>query len=271
MRFTEIYTTRLGAGITLPSACASLAFTSQPPTLRAVTNYGQGLAFRFVLTPQVWGVTGDGISLSFDGRTADFSNVTAEVAHATTIGTDPVRFTITQPVAGGIGLDYARLASVSVPAGGAIRDYQCAIGITTQAADLAASPSGSFPRTVVSGTAYVREGATSRAYALRTSTATVSVDTAGRRVTITFQLTGTPVSGGGATIDLGSFSASAPIDAATDNFVATLNSTRTATGSISGRFFGPQALEVGASFGATVADAGATPGYTVIGTIHGVR
>lgn len=271
MRFAEIYTTRLGAGISLPSSCASVAFNSQPPVLRAVTNYGQGLAFRFVLTPQVWGVTGDGVSLSFDGRTVDFSNTTAEVAHSTTIGIDPVRFTIVQPVAGGIGLDYARFATLSVPAG-ATRDYQCAIGITTQAADLATSPSGSYTRTTLSGTAYVRDGTGSRAYTIRAGSLTAAIDTPARRVTITFQLLGTPASGGGATIDLGSFSAIASIDSTTDNFVAPLNSsTRSVTGTISGRLFGRQAIELGASFGGTVTDAGAAPGYTVIGTLHSAR
>lgn len=266
--FTDIYSTRLGAGITLPSACGSLAFTSQPPAVLPTTPFGQGLAYRFVLTPQVWAVTGDGLSLSFDGRTVNFIDPAAEVSHATTIGADPVRFAIFRVT----GLDYARLATVSAPVAGVIRDYQCVIGITTLTSDLAASPSGSFTRSGVTGTAYVREGGTARAYSIRASIATLSADLVTRRVSVSLRLTGTPLSGSGAAIDLGIFSATAPISATNDSFTGPLTSaTRTVTGTITGRFFGPQAIEIAAAFGATVPDEAGQHGFVVIGTAQGAR
>lgn len=272
IRFTDIYFYRFGAGITVQSACSSLALQPAPPVVRATTGFGQGLAFRFVITPQVWAVSGDGFSQSFDGRTLDGTDTSAEVAHLTMVDGLPVRFSITQPVSSGTGLDYARLAQVSVPVTGLVRDYQCVTGIPTLAADLATSTSGSFPRTLLVGTAHVRSGGTARAYALRSTTATLSTDVATQRVAIAFALTGTPVDGVGPAIALGNFTASAPIDASSTNFTAALaSSDRTITGTVSGRFFGPQAAEIGATFSATVADAPGAPGYAVTGTIFGIR
>lgn len=267
MRFAEIYITRLGAGITLPSACSGLEQRGTPPAVLAASNFGQGFSYRFVLTPQVWGVTGDGLSLTFDGRTVDFSNTTAEVAHATVLAGDPIRFSVTLPVAGGAGLDYARLAQVTAPLAGAERRYQCVIGISTLAADLAAAPTGGYGRAAVLGEARIG-GAEHR---LTGSSVSFSANFTQRTISVTLQLIATPVAGGAA-VDLGTYSASGAIDPANGNFnVALTGGTLPVTGAISGRFFGPAAIEVAAAFGGRVGPSGSNPGFAFAGGAFGAR
>lgn len=271
MRFADIYITRLGAGITLPSACASTEQAAPLPNLRALSNFGQGLAYRFVLTPQVWGVTGDGLSLTFDSRTVDTSDPGAEVAHATTLGGERVRFSVSLPVAGGAGLEYARLAAVIAPVAGVERRYQCVIGISTLAADLTGAPSGGYARTAVLGTAQVAQSGTPASYVLTGSSAVLSADFAARRVSIILRLIGTPA-GGGAPVDLGSFAASGPIDPATGNFNVPLSGSAAGlSGAVSGRFFGPAAVELGAAFGGTVPAGPGTPALVFSGGLFGAR
>ncbi|MDO7841307.1 hypothetical protein [Sphingomonas immobilis] len=270
MRFTDVYILRLGAGITLPSACGGFALTTQPPAVLPVTAFEQGPTFRFVLTPQVWAIGGE-IGIGFDGRDGDPSVTGVEVALAKTTGAGAYRFTITQPNAAGTGLDYARLASVAAPVGGVNRQYACLLGIPTTAADLAAAQAGAFPRTVLMATAYLRDGATSRTYTLEHSIVSATLDQTTRRVAITIRLVGTP-SGGGTDTDLGRLAATAPLDPATGNFTAALaSSDRVVTGTISGRFFGPGAVEIGAVLDGAVADAPGVAGYSFAGVAFGIR
>jgi hypothetical protein len=270
LKFADVYVFRQGAGITLQSACSSFAFQSQPPAVLPASAFGQGLSFRFVLTPGVWAVGGE-VSVGFDGRNADPASQGTEAAYSKLVGADTLRFAITQPVAGGAGFDYVRLATVSAPVQGLDRLYQCATGIPTLPADLAAAPSGVFGRTAVVATAYVRDGAAARAYALGGSVVSLAADVPARRVTVSLRLVGKP-SGGGADIDLGTFTATAPIDPGTGNYVANLSSAdRTVTGTISGRLFGPQAIELGAAFGGSVAATTTTPAYTFAGAVYGAR
>lgn len=266
IRFAEIYVTRLGAGITLPSACSGLELRGTPPAVLPASNFGQGLAYRFVLTPQVWSVTGDGLSLAFDSRTVDATDTSAEVSHATTLAGDRIRFSVTLPVAGGAGLDYARLAQVIAPLAGVERRYQCVIGISTLASDLPTT-AFAYGRTALLGAAQIG-GAD---YTLERSSVSFSADFAQRRITISLQLTATP-RGGGAPIDLGSYSASGAIDPANGNFnVALSGGALPVTGAISGRFFGPQAIELAAAFGGRAAPSGTNPGFAFAGGAVGAR
>ncbi len=121
-------------------------------------------------------------------------------------------------------------------------------------------------------TAYVRDGAGTRTYALGRSVATVSADIAARQVVMSFRLVGTPTDGAGPDLQLGTFAASVPIDPATGNFTANLTSSdRTVTGTITGHFFGPEAAEIGAAFGASVVETGNAPAFSVAGAIFGSR
>jgi hypothetical protein len=268
MTFSDVYITRQGAGITLPSGCSGFVLQAEPPVVLPATTFGQGLSFRFILTPQVWAISGD-IGIGFDGRDGDPSATGVEVAHIKTTGAGTTRFSIVRPVVGATGLEYARLASVSGPVQGVNRLYQCVLGIPTLAEDLAVSASGAFPRNVVMATAYVREGSTARTYSLGHSVVSISADMLARRVAISLRLIGTPTAGG-ADAELGTFAASAPIDPASGNFTASLTSgDRPITGTISGRFFGPQAIEIGAAFSAS--DTASAPGFSFAGAVYGIR
>jgi len=279
MLFSDIYTSRPGAAAILPSGCSGFAFTGQPPAVLPTTAFGAGLAYRFVLTPQVWTISGD-VSASFDARDTDpFAGMfidpapnNLEVNYSKIFGIDPVRLTVSRPTIGLTGFEYARLSSVWAPVLSERRQYHCVIGITTFATDVLVSASGTFSRTLVFATAFVRDGSSSRTFSLARSTVSIASDVPGRRVTISLRLVGTPVGAGGADVDLGTFAATAPIDPATGNFVAPLTSAvRTVTGTISGRFFGPQAVEVGVALGGSVADIPTAPGFTFAGAAFGVR
>jgi len=257
--------------VLVQSACSGFAFQAQPPAALPVTPYGQGLDFRFVVTPQIWRISGD-VILNFDGRDGISLPPGHEVAYSATIGADIVRFSIQQPLTSAPGLEYVRFASVSAPVQGVSRQYSCVTGIPTLAADLAASPSGAFDRTATLATANVREGATVRAYSLGRSVVSIAANIPAQRVTVSLRLIGTPTGFGGPDLELGTYVASAPIDPATGNFVAPLTSTgRTVTATISGRFFGPAAVEVGAAFGGSVAETSGAAGFTFAGGAYGVR
>ncbi|WBH16376.1 hypothetical protein [Sphingomonas radiodurans] len=259
----------MGTGITLPSACSGFALQGQPPAVLPATPFGQGLSFRFVLTPQVWAI-GGALAVGFDGRDAQPLADPVEVALAKTLGTDAYSFSITRPTFGDKGLEYVRLGRVSGPVQGVTRQYQCALGIPTLVDDLATATAVDFRRSVLLATAQVREGAGVRAYSLGRSEITIAGDPPARRVTLSIRLIGTPSTG--ADVYLGTIAASAPIDPATGNFVAALTSPdRTVTGSISGRFFGPQAVEIGVAFGASVAETATAPAYSVAGGVFAVR
>lgn len=260
MTFADIYIYRFGAGITLPSACGGLALSATPPTLLPVTAFGQGLSFRFVVTPQVWAVGGD-LAVGFDGRDAQSLSGNVEVALAKTMGSDTFRFAITRPVSGDKGFDYVRLVEAAGPVAGVGRQYRCIAGVPTLPADLASASAVDFRRTALLGTAQAAD----RALSLAASEVAIAADLPGRRITVTLRLNG-------ADGDLGTLSASGTIDPGTGNFVAPFTAAgRSVTGAISGRFFGPQAVEVGVAFGATVAASGASPAYAVSGAVFGVR
>uniref|UniRef100_UPI0009EC205D hypothetical protein n=1 Tax=Sphingomonas sp. CCH18-H6 TaxID=1768787 RepID=UPI0009EC205D len=273
IRFADIYAYRLGSGVTLPSACSAVAFDRQPPSVLPTNSFGQGATFRFVVTPQVWAVNGDGFQLSFDGRTVDPFATGAEAAYMTEVAGEPVRFTIVVPDAGGRAFAYSRLASVAIPVERVSRQTHCIVGISTLSSDLATAPSTPYGDGRVLATAYLADsgGGPARAYGLGNSIVAITPDPAGRRITLTLRLVGTPMAGG-ADIPLGSFAATASIDAATGNFTAPLTSSdRGVIGTLSGRFFGLQAIEVAAAFGATVAADGAQPAFTIAGGIFAAR
>ena len=278
-RFADIYIYRFGAGITVQSACTGLAFSAQPPAVLPVTGFGQGYTFRHIITPQVWALGGD-ISIGFDGRDGDTTpsplgdslDGTLEIGLSKQVGPDRVRFWIARPIASGSDLEYVRLATVAGPVAGVPRLYQCVTGMPTLAADLATAASASYPRAVLKAIAFVREGAGSRAYALDRSTLSIVADLPAGQVRITMQLVGTPLEGGGPTLDLGTMGAIAAIDAASGDVAAELaGADGTVAGALRGRFFGPQALEIAMALGGTVAADAGRPTYSFAGGVFAIR
>lgn len=271
MRFSDVYIFRPGAGISLPGVCSGFVFQGQPPAVLPPTLYGQGLSFRFILTPQVWAISGE-VSVGFDGRDGDPFTSGTEVALAKQIGTDTVRFSIVQPRAADAGFEYVRLASLSASVQGVGRLYHCVLGIPTLAADLATVPSGSFGRTTLQATAYVRDGSGSRTYSLGRSAVSIMADMTARRVTLSLRLVGTPMGAGGPDVELGTFTAAAPIDPSTGDFTAPLASVgRSVTGAISGRLYGPQGVEIGVALGALATESGTNPALSFAGAAYSAR
>ncbi len=266
-RFDDLFADR-----SFQSACSGFILPGQPPAVLPVTNFGQGLFFNFISTPQVFAIGGDGVSISFNGQDIDASAPVGVLAYVRTIGGDTDRFSISRPAPGGIGLDYARFASVATPRAGTTRLYQCVIGVPTLTTDLPTTASGVYPRSVIGATAYVRDTASARPYSTGRSTITVAADFVARRVTVTGALVGTPLGVAGPDIPLGSFTATGDINPITGNFTAPLTSSdRTVTGSISGRFFGPQGSEVGIAFSATGPETAQQFAFSIAGTVYAAR
>lgn len=241
-----------------------------------MTAFGNGPTFRFIVTPNVWTVAGVG---GFDGRDGDPFAATfpdplpanVEVGYSRALGPDPVRFSITRPTVGGVDLQYARLGLTWTPAGGVRTQAHCVIGSPTAPADLFSARSGEFGRTVMIATAYVRDGAAVRAYALGRSAAALAVDSAARRVTFSVRLTGTPIGFAAADRDLGTLTATASIDPDSGTVLAALAADRAVTGTVSGRLFGPAAVEVALALNASLPATGAAPEMTLAGAVFGSR
>ncbi|SOB86601.1 hypothetical protein SAMN06297144_1708 [Sphingomonas guangdongensis] len=267
-RFADIYSFRYGAGVTLPSACAGITSAPTPAAL-PVSAWGQGLVFRFVLTPQVWSIAGE-VAVGFDGRDADGSVQGAEVALAKTIGADRYALRITQPFAAEPALLSARSARVDARVGGMERRHDCVLGLPTAAGELAAAD-GSYPRTVLRGVAYVRDATGTRSYLLDMSAVTLVLDRAGRRVTATLRLVGTP-EGGGAPLELGTASVAGVLDPATGSIAGPLAiAGRTVGATLRGQVFGQNGAEVGAALGGTVDAAGNAPAVIFSATLFAAR
>lgn len=263
--FSDVYVLRLGAAAVLPSACSARTFAVTSPAAVAATPFGDGLTFRFVITPNVWSVTNVG---GFDGRDGDpfaarFPDplpAQVEVGFSRQAGPEPVRFSITRPAAGDFRFDYVRLGLAWVPIAGVRTQYHCALGIATTPADVAGVTSASYRRTNVIAAADVRDGAGFRAVTPDRSSVAIAADMTARRVTVTLELAGSAA--------IGTLTGTVPIDAA-GRFAGSLAGAGGATGTIGGALFGPGGVEIAAAFSASSPDA--ANGYVAAGAVFGAR
>jgi hypothetical protein len=268
-KFADLFADR-----SFQSACGGFILQGQPPAVLPPTPFGQGLTFSYLSTPQIQNIGGDGLSLSFGPSNVDASAPVGVTAYVKGTGADTERFSISRPAPNGVGLDYARLASVSVNRNGAQRLYQCVIGVPTLTTDLpdVTVGGGVYPRAVLGGSGYLRDTATARQYSLARSTVTFAADFSVRRATLTLVLIGTPLDAPGPDVPFGTFTGSGEINRLTGNFTGTLNGqNRAGTGSFSGRFFGPQVQEFGLSLGITGPETGSQLAYSVAATAFGSR
>jgi hypothetical protein len=267
-RFADLYVVRIGStGVTLPSACGGIVQASPTPAITPASPFGQGLSFRFIVTPNVWSIGGD-LSVGYDGRDAVPLEPGVEVAYARAQGPAIARFSIVRPAISGAGLDYVRLAQVSGAVQGTPRLYRCVLGVATPADQLTSAATGSYPRTVVTGTAQAA-GSGGVQYELGASEATIAADMSVRSLTLTLRLQASQP--GGAVIALGNATVTVRIDPATGGFTAPLaSSDRTIDGTISGRFFGPAGAEVAIAYSATITRPG-IPILAIAGAAFGAR
>jgi hypothetical protein len=165
--------------------------------------------------------------------------------HAVSPGTDEL--SILRPVIESTGFDFARSLSLSThrPDGVAI-EYNCAFGVPTRADDV---PTGAiaYSRVGFDGTALYATGGRYRRYVVQLTDGTVTYDSAARRVITSLHLRMATIDDPSIVIaDLGTFSGSAPIEAAQPSFAGTLTKVGNPqiTANLGGWFFGPQGGEV---------------------------
>lgn len=204
---------------------------------------------------------------------------TGTIAFSKGSGQNAERFEITQPVAGGVPLVYARqgyslVTSPSFFAGQQDRRIgYCLLGNPTLTTDIPTASTVTFPRLTVRGDAYDRSTGSVVAYTLGKSTATMTVDlTTGRLQTIV-HLIGTNAAGGD--IDLGTYDAAASLDDSTAGFIGGLSPPMPGVPSftISGGFYGPQGKEFGYAFSRIVGEPNIdrNTDVTIAGVVFGAR
>jgi hypothetical protein len=257
---------------TFQSACAPLTFQTTPPTPSPATPFGQGLVIAYQAATQNYMITGDGQSLSFGPADVDSAAPPTVKAYlkAGVGGND--RFVLSQPGPGGVGLGYARSATVATRRFGFPISYYCVIGVPTLVSDVPSATTINFTKTILGATAYDSSSGTVVTYGLSHSTVSFVVDLSTLQVTSTLHLLGTPVPAGGADVDLGTVTGTGTIDASVGGFYGSWSSAdREAIGNFGGRFFGPQGLEYGYAFNFVGRNSSANLVFTAGGTSFGSR
>jgi hypothetical protein len=230
------------------SSCGGLRSNSSPPDPTPNAPFGQGFVVDYRASADSWTITGDNGVVTFGPVDRDPLAPAGTTSFARTVDGASQRLSIGTPQAGGTGLEYARGFLLTLREG----QYRCIFGVPTQVGDL---PTASFyyARTGVNGQAYsapVPSGVRS-SYTVERSTATLRYD-AGGRVELTIRLVGTEQGPNGPATtgtELGTYTASLPIDRARGIFGGALTSTgrQVDAFNVGGWFFGPAARESGAA------------------------
>lgn len=247
------------------TACAALQFENSSPAPVSATNFNDGLTVAYAATGQTWTVAGDFLpTLTFGPADVDATAPAPTRAYAKVVDNFTTRLTVGVPTPGGIALDYTRglVLRAARPGSAIARQYQCVLGVPTLATDLPAT-SVAYTRAGVNGSATLVDAQFAiRTYAISGSTVAVAFDPATKLVTGTIRLSGilqTANGPSGSAVDLGTYVIRAPLDAAgrASFYSATLSSTDRDSqySSLGGWFFGPQAIELGASFEIYATDA----------------
>ncbi|WP_137862603.1 MULTISPECIES: hypothetical protein [unclassified Sphingomonas] len=255
------------------SGCVRVA----PPNSSTVGFPDTGLAFGYTASTQSWGVTGDGLSLSFGPADIDTSAPAGYPFYAKPgIGSFIDRLRIQTAGIVGIGpLEYARVVSVITNATGSSRTYTCLIGAPTLVTDLPTTPTVTYNAAYGGGATRTILGGATSTLSLGKSGVTLGADLLTGQVTATIHLIGTPASG--PDIDLGTVTGTANIDPATGGYYGWTWSSPTLsgiTGQFSGRFYGPQGKETEFVLALEATSASTSPAYTLriaSGSVVGIR
>lgn len=235
----------------------------------STTPADQGLTFDYAATGQSWTVRGASEPRVF----ADADRVTTAPAGWLVYEKAGVgRLEIGSVQAGGTTLSYGGFAQFS---GGLT--YLCITGAPTPPSDFPSGASYSFSKTVFLGSALRTTGSSfADGYDISASTISFQMNLTTRKVTTTIHFVGSksPV-GSTPPVDFGTATATADIDPATGSFygnVWTSTDMQINSAQFGGRFYGPQAREVGY---AITFDSSSLPfdgnGLSVHGTVFAIR
>jgi len=241
------------------TACGVLELNAQPPFPRAVLGIGEGPVIRYTAATDRYAIDGDAISAGFGPEDRDPAAPAGARAYVKRVDGIPQVFSTGQPIAGGVGLDYARGMNLQIQREGrGINRYACTFGVPTLVTD---RPPAAFTyaRTGINGIAYVVEGSVPRTYTLAASTATMRVDPVAGQATVTIRLLGQllgPAGPATATTDFGSFTGTVTIDWSGGGYRGALTGPdgRGDFSALAGGFYGPQAREAAFSFALITVD-----------------
>ena len=257
---------------TFQTACSALLFNGTPPSPQPATPFGDGLTLDHA-SAGGWTISGDGVALSFGSADAVAAS-SGQRSYERTVAGSVQRFTITDPVAAGVPLEFARSFSLRAdrPAGSTL--YSCVFGVPTSLADRPAA-SVSYGKVGVGGTAYVADGnGGMRTYSLAASTGTVSYDAASNALVVRVRLTGNLQTSAGleaTTTELGTFMGTGAVDAARGSFSGQLDSDDRVSlfSSFGGWFFGD--AEAASAFEILATENGGGGRMSVVGTVNAAR
>ncbi len=263
----------LAGNRTFQTACASLILNSSPPTPQPATPFGDGLTLDHTDSAGGWTISGEGIALSF-GTGDAVATSPGQRSFERAVAGSVQRFTVTDPVAAGVALEYARSFTLRADRSAGASIYSCVFGVPTRLADRPTAPL-SYGKVGVNGTAYVADGnGAMRTYTLSASTGTVGYDAASNAVVVRMRLIGNLQTAAGtasAVTDLGTFSGNGAVNASRGQFSGQLDGTDRVSlfSSFGGWFFGD--TEAASAFEILAADPGSGDRMSVVGTVVAVR
>ena len=242
----------LTGDLTLASACTAIRITA-PPIVSPASLPDQGLAFTYASGAQSWGVTGDGLALTFTAAERDPTLPTQVIGYNKTSSTPTERLRIATVGIGTTPAEYFRTATVTANAPGANgRNYTCIVGVKTLVTDAPAGTTFNFPNSRIAGFLFrvaPPGGGAQVQYSMNNTTVGFDVNLATGEVKLVIHLIGSPnPAGSGADVDFGTLTGIADIDPATGAYYGTSWTSPDMAitfPQVSGRFFGPQGKESG--------------------------
>lgn len=259
------------------TACGVLELNASPPFPRTVLAIGEGPVIRYTAATDRYAIDGDAISATFGPEDRDPAAPAGARAYVKRIDGIPQVFSTGQPIAGGVGLDYARGMNLQIQREGrGINRYACTFGVPTLPTDRPAA-AFAYARTGLNGIAYtVEQPGGLRTYTLAASTVTMRVDPAAGQATIAIRLTGQLLGPGGpaaTTTDFGNFTGTVAIDPVSGGYRGSLTGPdgRGDFSGLAGSFYGPQAREAAFSFALVTADAATGLRLSAVGNGSGVQ
>jgi hypothetical protein len=254
------------------TACAAFIFNSSFPTVAPATAFGDGLTLNYTSATDSYGITGDGLALTYGPGDIDPAAPTTIKAYVRTTGGFTERFTIGRPGAGGVALDYMRGFSLRALKGPGPTQYSCVFGVPTLVTDPPAATSVTFTKTGLNGSAYRSQGGIVGIYSLEKSTVTLSVNLTTGKINTVIHLLGTlqtPAGPSTTNVELGTYTGSGDIDEVQGSYNGQFTDASFAY--FGGWFFGPQGREAGFAYSIFNRDAASGADVTAVGTVAAIQ
>jgi hypothetical protein len=245
------------------TSCAGIRFEGSPRAQPA-SRFGDGISLSYAATADTYTVAG-----VYTFGPSDVVPSTPPVERSYVRGTTLLN--ITQPVANGTGFEYARGDFVTFLSSAWMNHFWCALGVPMAQEDRLPGVVFAYSATTVSGEGITRPFSND-SYDLAASVASMYVNPFAGTVFVQLDLRGVPRAGGAAVL-LGTFQATATIDATKPSIDGSFTSSDRLIeqSSLGGWFFGPRGKEIGMAFQITATDPATGQARVYAGTMFGIR